>query len=106
MNDPQSPRDWLLARHASVRPQLDALRRAELPRPGLTWREFTVQLFAPHRRLWQALALTWFALLVLRFVSPETAPSGPARPSVPAALVNWRDQSHLHDALAQTSPRR
>ncbi len=96
-------RDHLLARHATVTPRLDALRRAALPPADVTWREFLRELFRPHRAAWRTLAVVWLVLLVLQLavVNPARPPAlaGP-RPS-PEAVAAWFDQLNSNETLTQ-----
>lgn len=105
MNDPKTPRNWLLARHAPAQPQLDALRRAALPASAedITWREFLARLFRPHRVVWQALAAVWIALVAFQLSQPSTSHRA-TQPAVSAeAIAAWLRQSKTHEALAQIS---
>ncbi len=74
----KSLRDHLLARHAAATPALDALRRAALPPAEISWREFLLELFRPHRAAWRMLTLTWCALIAFQLLV-----AGPARPPAP-----------------------
>jgi hypothetical protein len=67
MNEPRSPRDWLLSLHADAVPQLDAVRFKALPPPSSRWQMLFHELFYPNRRVWQALALVWIGLAVMHY---------------------------------------
>jgi hypothetical protein len=100
-NDPQRPRDWLLARHAGQEAQLDALRRAALPAPALSWPEALREIFRPHRRLWQALGAAWLLMAVFHFTSsPGPRRVNPAGPP-PEAVALWFAQFSSHETLAR-----
>jgi hypothetical protein len=101
MNDaPKSPRDWLLGRHAARTPRLDDLRRAALPAPSLTWREFFPELFRPHRILWRTLAVIWIALLAFHLtLGRPPAPTNTPPPSA-SAMIAWLRQLNSHETLA------
>jgi hypothetical protein len=103
MNDePKSPRDWLLARHAAVAPQLDRLRRSALPSPSLTWREAFAALFRPHRTVWRALAVVWLAMAITHFAQTRVIRAPLHSPPPPEALAGWLRQLKTHELLAQT----
>ena len=99
--NPKSPRDWLLARHTRASPQLDALCRAALPTPEITWREFLVELFRPHRRVWQTLAIVWVGLLALHFTFQRPTPSILVSPPGPEAVAVWLAQLKSNETFAQ-----
>lgn len=73
----KTPRELLLARHDSIRPRLDAVRRAVVaehvgPEPvgqataGLSFlARLWSELFWPSRRVWAGLAVAWLAILGL-----------------------------------------
>lgn len=103
MNEPQTPRDWLLARHEIATPQLDALRRDLITSlaPSLTAREFFAELFRPHRAAWRALAAVWLVLAAFHFAQRRAAPT-PRLPSPPPdAVATWLRQQKHHETLAQ-----
>ncbi len=99
MNDPKSPRDWLLSRHTTATPQLDTLRRAALPEPPLSFREVLGEIFRPHRNAWRALAAVWVALLAFHFAThrPALAPT-----LTPEAAITQLKLLTSHATLAQT----
>lgn len=104
--DPQTPRDWLLARHASASPQLDALRRAALPNAtspaeDITWREFLARIFRPHRLAWRALAAVWIALVALHLSQPRGSAPADRSTLSPETVATWFRQTKTHEALAQ-----
>ena len=103
MNEPQSPRDWLLARNARATADLDALRRSALPHPSITWREFLGELFRPHRTAWRALALLWLTLAIVHFSRSPGAPPGPSAPA--DAFAAWLHQLKSHETFAQIDHR-
>lgn len=105
MNEPTTPRDHLLARHASARPRLDALRLAALPSPIVSWRRFAIELFRPHRRAWQVIAVVWLSLLAWNFPFARTRASAPVTPAPPEAVAAWLSQFKTHAPLAQIDPR-
>jgi hypothetical protein len=98
----KSFREWLLARHQSATPQLDALRRSVLPAAAPTRGAFLRELFAPHRIAWRALAAVWIALLVFHLTlgRPGRASRLPAPP--PAAFAAWLAAANSHEAPVQT----
>lgn len=102
MSDPKSPRDWLLARHAAAGPRLEAVRRRSLPEPA---RDVWHELFAPHRRIWQALACAWVLVLVFHYAGREAAPVAGADAPAPAAAAEWLKYLQSRDAFAQNDPR-
>ena len=107
MNDPKSPRDWLLARHTLAQRQLDGLRREALPATAenISGRELLTRVFRPHRLAWQTLAAVWVALAVLHVVQQSTLPAS-RRPAVsPDAIAAWLRQSQTHEGLAQITHR-
>lgn len=82
----KTPREWLLARHATEQATLDALRRAALPAPELDTLAFLRELFVPVRAVWGSLAVVWLALLVFWSLSPKPAPLTPSSsPSLSSA---------------------
>jgi hypothetical protein len=102
-DQPKSPRDWLLARHAGATPRLDELRRAALPTltPSLTWREFFGELFRPHRLAWRTLAAVWIVLLVFHLALGRPSPSSKPTPApAPEAMIAWFRQLQSHETLA------
>lgn len=120
MTDPnsKSPRDWLLARHARVTPQLDALRETVLsplrapPSSAannahatapldLTWRQLAIALFRPQRTLWATLAAAWLVVVALQLTRPHPSPSTTAATPSAEAIALWLRQSRSHEALAQ-----
>jgi hypothetical protein len=110
MNPPDSPREILLARHAPMRPALDAQRAALLarfaspvpaipPAPGLSIRHLFVllhrELFVPYRRAWSTLACVWVALLLGLKIEHLASPVPPAQPITAtdrALLALWAEQ--------------
>jgi hypothetical protein len=105
MNDPQSTRDWLLARHASATPQLDALRRAALPRAAeeINWREFLARVFRPHRLAWRTLAAVWLVLAALHLAQQRAGSTAARSTTSSEAFATWLRQAKTHEALAQIS---
>jgi hypothetical protein len=102
MNDePKSPRDWLRARHASVAPQLDRLRRAALPAPTLTWREALAALFRPQRIAWRALVAVWIAMAIFQLAQTRTQHAPAHSAPSPEELAGWFRQLKTHEILAQ-----
>lgn len=102
-DDPKSPRDWLLARHADATPRLNELRRAALPSPTPTptWREVLGELFRPHRHAWRALAVVWIALLVFHLTLGRPTPATTSTPTpAPEAMIAWFRQLQSHETLA------
>jgi hypothetical protein len=98
-----TPKDWLLRRHAGAEPQLDARRMAALPASRLSLREFLVELLRPNRRTCSVLAAAWTAIAVLYVVStpPKPASPGPTREEIAAWLVQ-----HTAANYASFSPAR
>ncbi len=94
----QTPRDWLLARHADAGPILDELRRAALPEARLSGREFFRELFRPAWPAWATLAAVWVALAAL----DATQPTGPQpNCSVPQYAAAWATSIFQLDALLE-----
>ncbi len=96
----QTPRDWLLARHADAGPLLDELRRVALPEARLSGREFLRELFRPALPTWATLAAVWVALAALG----ATQPTGPQpKHRVPQYAAAWAtSNSQLHAFLEET----
>ena len=103
--DHQTPRDWLLARHAAITPQLDTLRRAALPEPSLTWREFLREIFRPHRVAWRSLAAAWLLLALFSLTRHHSAPDPKATAPSPEAVALWLAQLQSHETFAQIDRR-
>ena len=107
MNESRTPRDLLLNRRATALPQLDALRRAALPALAFSWRQFTGELFRPHRHVWQVIACVWLGLLAWNFSFARAAnPSAAVAPPPPEAVTAWLNQLKTHAPLAQIDPHR
>lgn len=100
-DDNKTPRDWLLARHAAASPRLDALRRAALPPPALSWGDFLREVFRPHRTAWRALAAAWVVLALFHLARPTPAPAPQFPAPSPAALAKWLAQLKSNETLAQ-----
>jgi len=106
MNTPRPLREFLLARHASARPALDAQRDALLARfaasaplvratPFSPFACFAVlhrELYAPYRRAWTALACVWLAILSGQQLERLTTPPFA---SVPIAASDAESQTRL-----------
>lgn len=116
MSDPKTPRDWLLARHASTDAQLDALRRATLAQlpavatsdataVSLTWREALGELVRPHRVVWRALAVVWIAMALLQFTRPDSRSPAALSPPSAEAFTAWLSQLKSHETFAQMDRR-
>lgn len=101
-NEPKSPRDWLLARHAPATDRLDALRGAALPESRIGWREFLREVFGPQRHVWRALAVIWVGLVVFHFATSRPPPPR-LSPPLSAAAAEWLHQLKTYDTLAQIS---
>ncbi len=99
--DNKTPRDWLLARHTAATPQLDALRRAALPSPAITWRVFVRELIQPNRAAWRTLAAVWFALVVFHFTIGR-ADAGRLPDPPPAVFAAWLASLSTHELTLQT----
>ena len=98
MSDPKTPRDWLLSRHASATPQLDALRRSALPARALTWRDLPRELFGPQRHVWRLLTATWIVLAIFQLtLGRAPSPRFPA-PS-PVAVAAWFAQLNSYETF-------
>ncbi len=94
----QTSRDWLLARHADVVPALDALRKAALPEPRLSGREFLRELFRPALPVWAMIAVVWIAILVTNAAqSPRFTPTRP----VPQFAATWSNSNAQLNALLE-----
>ena len=107
MNEkPSSPRARLLARHASMTPRLDALRRAALPVvPAQSWRAVLHELFFPQRVAWGALATVWIGLAVFHLTLGR--PPATTSPAIPVdAVAAWLNQLKSNETLAQIDLRR
>ena len=94
----QTPRDWLLARHADAGPMLDELRRAALPEPRLSGREFLRELFRPAWPAWVTLAAVWCVIVALRVVQPARPEASRLAPLYAAA---WSTSPAQIDALLE-----
>jgi hypothetical protein len=94
----QTPRDWLLARHADAGPMLDELRRTALPEPRLSGREFLRELFRPVWPVWVALAAVWCVVAMLRATLPARPESSRPAPQYAAA---WPTSTAQIDALLE-----
>jgi hypothetical protein len=104
MTEPKTPRDWLLARHAPATPRLDNARnarRAALPAPDISWREFLGELLRPHRNVWRAFVLVWLGLLVFRLTLGHAPRPTFAHPPPPEAMAVWLAQLKSHETYAQ-----
>jgi hypothetical protein len=101
MNDPKTPRDWLLHRHESATPQLSALRREALPPAALTWRDFLRELFQPQQTLWKSLTAIWLGLLAFHLFGPPSAQPNLNFAKTPEMLALWSLQLTPNDTLAQ-----
>jgi hypothetical protein len=101
MNDPKTPRDWLLHRHEPVTPQLSSLRRDALPSPAFTWRDFLRELFQPQKTLWKSLTAIWLGLLAFHFFGPPPAQPNLSFAKTPQALAVLSLQLNSNEALAQ-----
>ncbi len=122
MNIPRTPREILLARHASARPALDAqhaalLARFTSSRPAARLSPFAFfavlhrELYAPYRRTWAMLATAWIAILAFqqldRLVAPPFATgrhaSSATRVDI-SLLALWLEQRRILAALAADTP--
>jgi hypothetical protein len=101
MNDPKTPRDWLLHRHESANAQLSALRRDALPPAAFTWRDCLRELFQPQQTLWKTLTAIWLGLLAFQLFSPPPAQPNLAFAKTPEALAAWSLQLTPNESLAQ-----
>lgn len=101
MNDPKTPRELLLARHAGATASLDLLRRNALPPTRSTLRDVFHELFHPHRTAWRVIAAAWVALALFHLTAerPALPPNSPA-PS-PEAVVAWLSQLKSHETVVQ-----
>ena len=101
MSRPQSPRDWLLARHGSVSVRLDDIRRSTLAPAPYTWRDFLRELFLPQRTAWAALAVVWIALGIAHLAQRPLRSDPTVVPPKPEAVASWLRQIKFHETLAQ-----
>ena len=99
--DHRTPRDWLLARHAAATPQLDTLRRAALPAPEITWREFLREIFRPNRLAWRSLAAAWLLLVLFHLTHTRPARDPKTVAPSPEAVALWLNQLKSHETFAQ-----
>jgi len=101
MNDPKTPRELLLARHAHSTERLDALRRNVLSPTRSSLRDVLHELFHPHRIAWRVLAATWVALALFHLTTerPALPPSSPV-PSA-EAVAAWIAQFKSHETFVQ-----
>ena len=94
----QTPRDWLLARHADAGPMLDELRRAALPEPRLSGREFLRELFRPAWPAWATLAAVWVVIALVQSAQPQQ----PRREfPLPQYAAVWSTSTTQLDALLE-----
>ncbi len=80
MNNIDSLRTHLLARHAAADSQLDERRRSTLTLHAadaapVPFSQLLSALFLPNRRLWSALAAAWVILLALHFFQHPALPA-------------------------------
>mgnify|MGYP001550122860 FL=1 len=101
MNDPKTPRDWLLHRHEPATPQLSALRRDALPPAAFTWRDFLRELFQPQQTLWKALAAIWLGLVVFHLTAARPNKTDRSLTPSPEALAIWWTQVRSNETLAR-----
>lgn len=94
----QTPRDWLLARHADAGPMLDELRRAALPEPRLSGHEFLRELFRPAWSVWTTLAAVWVVIALVQFAQP---PQSRRNLSLPLYAAAWSTSTAQIDALLE-----
>ncbi|ATC65463.1 hypothetical protein CMV30_16770 [Nibricoccus aquaticus] len=113
----KSPRDHLLARHASAAPQLDALRHSVLSSTltrhaaqdaPVPTSQLLRALFLPHRRLWTTLAATWTLLLALHFLRSDPkasslTPNSAQLASAPSTTTRVSSSSPTHPDRLPTS---
>lgn len=104
MNEPRSPRQWLLRRRAAQTASLDAVRQRalqSLPATEMTWRELLAEVFRPHRKLWRLVAAAWVTVAALHLTRSrpprETMPLAPS----PEASALWLNPIRSHEILAQ-----
>jgi hypothetical protein len=101
MSDSKLPRDWLLARHASAKPRLDAARRVAVAACEMSWREFLRAIFRPYLMAWRALALVWLGLLFFQLTVGRSPQPNPVRPAAPDAMATWLAQFKANEYFAQ-----
>jgi hypothetical protein len=104
MSDPQTPREWLLAKHREAAPRLGELRRAcvgSLPREVTTWGELARALFGPNRRIWRALAAAWLAIAIFHFTAGRNARPALELPPSPEFAAAWLAQFKSNETFAQ-----
>ncbi|HVS51318.1 MAG TPA: hypothetical protein VHD62_03090 [Opitutaceae bacterium] len=101
MNDKQTPRSWLLARHAHTAPKLDIARRAAVADAAMNGDSVVIELFRPYRNAWLGLAAIWIALGLFHLTTALVAPK-PAPSSIPPALaIAWFAENQFHENFAQ-----
>ena len=112
----KTPREILLARHRTVEPKLDAIRReavkaaADVNRRKQPVRELTFaaalanairlsfrELVWPCRRTWAALAAVWIALFIFNASQRDKSELAARKlpPPSPEAIMAWRQQEKL-----------
>jgi magnesium-transporting ATPase (P-type) len=94
----QTPRDWLLARHADAGPMLDVLRRAALPEARLSGRGFLREIFQPAWPTWATLVAVWVVIVLVQFVQPSQRRRELPLPQYAAA---WPTSTTQLDALLE-----
>jgi hypothetical protein len=115
------PRDILLARHQTVRPKLDAIRREVVATacnhqatkaqslatgPAAWWPDFFdriwLELIWPCRRIWTGLAAVWIMLLLVNVAErePATVASAKHSPALAMRLAYFSQEKLLNELLA------
>lgn len=94
----QTPRDWLLARHADAGPMLDALRREALLEARLSGREFLREVFQPAWPTWATLAAVWVVIALVQSAQP---PQPRHEFPLPQYATTWSTSTTQLDALLE-----
>lgn len=119
----KTPREILFARHRTVEPKLDAVRRGvmgELNRDlagdqsllsgviGLIFgfpKKMWMELVTPCRRIWLGFAAVWILLFMINSAQRDTSENVVAQAAPPAGMMMaYRDQQKMLEELLAEKP--